>query len=112
MRVLERLHHWMVRSILSWGFLSLSISGHPVLTVEGLCSAHVFCEDCMKAWLGKGKACPICRVPIESDQLQRFAMVDPKTQLPAAAPARIVNNAPVPKSRREIQYNLIEPDLF
>ena len=102
----------MVRSIPSWGFLSLSISGHPVLTVEELCSAHVFCEDCMKAWLGKGKACPICRVPIESDQLQRFAMVDPKTQLPAAAPARIVNNEPVPKSRREIQYNLIEPDLF
>ncbi|KAK7680847.1 hypothetical protein QCA50_016157 [Cerrena zonata] len=76
--------------------------------------AHVFCESCMKAWLERkeGKACPVCRVAIQPDELQRFVVADNKTQVPVAVPTRIFNNEPAPKSRREIQYNLIESDLF
>ncbi|KAI0742548.1 SNF2 family N-terminal domain-containing protein [Daedaleopsis nitida] len=71
--------------------------------------AHVYCEDCMKAWIARpeGKACPVCRVPIHPDQLQRFT-VEQKPDEPVAAPPQILANGEVmPKSRREIQYNYI-----
>lgn len=65
----------------------------------------------MKAWLlrKEGKACPVCRVPIHSDQLQRFAVADRKAQNP---PPVLNNNEAVPRSRRHIEYNTIEPNLF
>lgn len=73
--------------------------------------AHVFCEACMKAWLlrKEGKACPVCRVGINPDQLQRFAVAG---EQPQPRPTKLGNNEPAPKSRRQIEYNVIESDLF
>lgn len=73
--------------------------------------AHVFCEGCMKAWLVRkeGKACPVCRVPINPDQLQRFAVAEDKPQDP---PPMLRNNEAAPKSTRQIEYNMVDPDLF
>ncbi|KAJ6625017.1 SNF2 family N-terminal domain-containing protein [Mycena sp. CBHHK59/15] len=70
--------------------------------------AHVFCEDCMKAWVHKkqGRTCPVCRVPVDPDSLERFAVAEP-----VEAPIE-VNHEPVPKSRREISYNMIDPQVF
>lgn len=62
----------------------------------------------MHTWLQRreGKVCPVCRVAIRSDQLQRFAVgVKAETQ---EAPPRIVNNEPAPKSRRHYEYNFID----
>ncbi|OJT14448.1 hypothetical protein TRAPUB_9026 [Trametes pubescens] len=76
--------------------------------------AHVYCEDCMKAWLARagGKACPVCRVPINVDQLQRFS-IDNKPGEPPQAPPKIMSNSEaVPRSRREIQYNFINPQIM
>ncbi|KAJ6591817.1 SNF2 family N-terminal domain-containing protein [Mycena vulgaris] len=69
--------------------------------------AHVFCEDCMKAWLSKKiNTCPVCRVPIDPHKLERFAVTEaPAERLQAIAEA-------VPKSRREIAYNMIDPEIF
>ncbi|KAJ7460553.1 SNF2 family N-terminal domain-containing protein [Mycena latifolia] len=70
--------------------------------------AHVFCEDCMKAWVAKkqGSTCPVCRVAIDTQKLERFAV--------AEAPAETLEAIPeaVPKSRREIAYNMIDPQTF
>ncbi|KAG1816837.1 SNF2 family N-terminal domain-containing protein [Suillus subaureus] len=73
--------------------------------------AHVFCEGCMKAWVNRktGRACPVCRVIINLDQLQRFTVEADK---PAPAKPVMVNNEPAPVSRREIQYNTIDPTIF
>ncbi|KAI0350953.1 hypothetical protein OH77DRAFT_1411940 [Trametes cingulata] len=76
--------------------------------------AHVYCEDCMKAWLSKAgsKACPVCRVPINTDQLQRFT-IDQKPGEAAQPPPKVLsNNEIVPRSRREIQYNFISPQVM
>ncbi|KAI0920308.1 hypothetical protein AcV5_010081 [Taiwanofungus camphoratus] len=75
--------------------------------------AHVFCETCLKAWLGRreGKACPVCRMAINTDQLQRFA-IEQKSDLPQQLPVRITDSGPVPKSRRQIQYNYIDRGLL
>lgn len=64
----------------------------------------------MKAWLARkeGKACPVCRVVIDSDQLQRFAVAEEKSK----PPPTFKNNEPTPRSRRKIEYNTIDPDLF
>ncbi|KAK0216540.1 SNF2 family N-terminal domain-containing protein [Armillaria nabsnona] len=72
--------------------------------------AHVFCEGCMKAWLQRreGKACPVCRVPVDSKNLQRFTVNGPENP----APSRIVNGEMVPHSHRKIEYNMIDPELF
>ncbi|KAJ7026292.1 SNF2 family N-terminal domain-containing protein [Mycena alexandri] len=71
--------------------------------------AHVFCEDCMKAWVAKrqGSTCPVCRVAIDTDKLERFAVAEP-------APDPFAEGAPepIPKSRREIEYNMIDPQTF
>ncbi|EGN92623.1 hypothetical protein SERLA73DRAFT_79438 [Serpula lacrymans var. lacrymans S7.3] len=73
--------------------------------------AHVFCEGCMKAWLTRkeGRVCPVCRVLINVDQLQRFAVKGDKPPPPQPV---LVNNEPAPKSRREIEYNMIDPKLI
>ncbi|TFK67239.1 hypothetical protein BDN72DRAFT_843332 [Pluteus cervinus] len=70
--------------------------------------AHVFCEDCMKAWFQRkeGKTCPVCRVGINPDAVQRFTVDDSR------APAEIVNGEVMPKSRRHIDYNKIDPELL
>ncbi|OCH83870.1 hypothetical protein OBBRIDRAFT_786844 [Obba rivulosa] len=75
--------------------------------------AHVFCETCMKEWLGQraGKACPVCRVPIHPDQLQRFSIDQKQEQ---RAPPQLIKhrNELAPRSRRQIRYNVIEPAVF
>ncbi|KAG7442066.1 uncharacterized protein BT62DRAFT_982607 [Guyanagaster necrorhizus] len=72
--------------------------------------AHVFCEGCMKAWLQRreGKACPVCRVPVDPKNMQKFAVSGPENP----ALGRIVNGEVVPHSRRKIEYNMIDPELF
>ncbi|KAH7882755.1 SNF2 family N-terminal domain-containing protein [Phlebopus sp. FC_14] len=72
--------------------------------------AHVFCEECMKAWLRRreAKTCPVCRVAINPNELQRFNTMAGQ---PPSKPV-LVNNELVPTSRREIQYNMIDPSLF
>jgi len=65
----------------------------------------------MKAWMERreGKACPVCRVPINVDQLQRFSLEGNNT-----VPQRpvIVNGEPVPISHRQIKYNMIDVDVM
>jgi E3 ubiquitin-protein ligase SHPRH len=65
----------------------------------------------MKTWSSRkdGKSCPVCRTPIVPAQLQRFAM-DQKAQ--PEAPPKIVNNEPLPKSLRQIEYNFIDPSVM
>ncbi|KAI0632763.1 SNF2 family N-terminal domain-containing protein [Trametes polyzona] len=76
--------------------------------------AHVYCEDCMKAWLSRagGKACPVCRVPINVDQLQRFSIDHKPDEAPKPPPQFLSNNEVIPRSRREIQYNFISPQVM
>ncbi|KAI0789257.1 SNF2 family N-terminal domain-containing protein [Abortiporus biennis] len=76
--------------------------------------AHVFCEGCMKAWLSRkeGKACPVCRVVINPDQLQRFSVTGPAAVPAQVRPTKLGNNEPAPKSRRVVRYNTIDNDLF
>ncbi|KAH7911867.1 SNF2 family N-terminal domain-containing protein [Hygrophoropsis aurantiaca] len=73
--------------------------------------AHIFCEGCMKAWLARreGRACPVCRVVINVDQLQRFTVEADK---PAPPKPVLANDEPAPTSRREIHYNRIDPNIF
>ncbi|TFY56627.1 hypothetical protein EVG20_g8854, partial [Dentipellis fragilis] len=82
--------------------------------------AHVFCEDvkdCMKSWLSRqgSKACPVCRVPINVDTLQRFSIAgqvkNGERPIPSL-PSRLNGSEPVPKSRRQIDYNIISSGLF
>ncbi|PFH49282.1 hypothetical protein AMATHDRAFT_148016 [Amanita thiersii Skay4041] len=70
--------------------------------------AHIFCEGCLKAWLLKkgGKTCPVCRVPVNPDTIQRFTTDDKEP------PPRPVNGEPAPKSKRKIAYNVIDPEIF
>ncbi|KAG5651063.1 hypothetical protein H0H81_009998 [Sphagnurus paluster] len=74
--------------------------------------AHVFCEGCMKAWLlrKEGKTCPVCRIAIDPDTIQRFTITLDKSH---AKPAQQgPNGEAIPKSRRKISYNMIKPQLF
>jgi hypothetical protein len=66
-----------------------------------------FVQLCMNAWTGKkeGKTCPVCRVIIQPEQLQRFTIEDQRTDLPP--PPMLNNNEPAPRARREILYNKI-----
>ncbi|KAI0830062.1 SNF2 family N-terminal domain-containing protein [Trametes gibbosa] len=76
--------------------------------------AHVYCESCMKAWLSRagGKACPVCRVPINADQLQRF-FIDQQPGCASQPPPKILTNSEVvPRSRRDIQYNFVSPQIM
>ncbi|KAJ7918695.1 SNF2 family N-terminal domain-containing protein [Mycena leptocephala] len=65
-------------------------------------------NDCMKAWVAKkqGSTCPVCRVAIDPAKLERFAV----TELPAEP--KEGDPEPVPKSRRQIAYNMIDPQTF
>ncbi|KAG7085953.1 hypothetical protein E1B28_003481 [Marasmius oreades] len=80
--------------------------------------AHVFCEGCLKAWTRRkeGKTCPVCRVPIDADTLQRFTLNGPENPpqkvLNENPRQKIVNGEMVPRSRRQITYNMIDPKLF
>ncbi|KAK7460694.1 hypothetical protein VKT23_009409 [Stygiomarasmius scandens] len=71
--------------------------------------AHIFCEGCMNAWMKKpqGKVCPVCRVPIDLDNLQRFSFTSPEQP-----PPQIKNGEIAPRSRRKIEYNTIDPKVF
>ncbi|KAF7317918.1 SNF2 family helicase [Mycena kentingensis (nom. inval.)] len=71
--------------------------------------AHVFCEDCLKLWL-KDKArytCPVCRIAIDPAKLERFVVSE--VEKPAY---HGTNDEPVPKSRRKIEYNCVDPALL
>lgn len=59
----------------------------------------------MNAWTAKkeGKTCPVCRVIIQPDQLQRFT-VAPQKDPP---PPLLGGGEIAPKIRREIRYNEI-----
>ncbi|KAF9447638.1 hypothetical protein P691DRAFT_671107 [Macrolepiota fuliginosa MF-IS2] len=70
--------------------------------------AHIFCEGCMQAWMAKkdGRTCPMCRVVLESNALQRFTVgLVPEQKAQS-------NGEGVPHSRREIMYNTIHPEIF
>ncbi|KAF7289508.1 SNF2 family helicase [Mycena chlorophos] len=72
--------------------------------------AHVFCEDCFKLW-AKDKirsTCPVCRVAINFDKLQRFVVAE-ETLKPTG---NNEDEVEVPKSRRVIEYNTIDPALL
>ncbi|KAH6907324.1 SNF2 family N-terminal domain-containing protein [Coprinopsis sp. MPI-PUGE-AT-0042] len=71
--------------------------------------AHIFCEGCMKAWLARreGKTCPVCRVAVNPDTVQRFT-----TSQNEEAPKQPINGESAPQSRRKIVYNNIDPALF
>ncbi|KAI6013221.1 SNF2 family N-terminal domain-containing protein [Pisolithus marmoratus] len=73
--------------------------------------AHVFCEECLTAWLTrkKGGVCPVCRVPVEMNELHRFTVQD---ELPPPPKPVLANGELVPKSRRSIEYNMISRSLF
>ncbi|KAJ3901958.1 SNF2 family N-terminal domain-containing protein [Lentinula edodes] len=73
--------------------------------------AHIFCEGCLKEWMGKkdGKNCPVCRVMIDMGNLQRFKLYEPQQP---AAPNPIVNGELVPTSNRKIDYNMIDSTIF
>ncbi|KIK98364.1 hypothetical protein PAXRUDRAFT_9577 [Paxillus rubicundulus Ve08.2h10] len=73
--------------------------------------AHLFCEGCMKAYIARrqSRTCPVCRAPIDPGQLQRFTIQG--DQPPPPKPV-FANGEPIPLSRREIQYNMIDPSLF
>ena len=67
----------------------------------------------MRTWLlrKEGKTCPVCRVAINPNEMQRFK-IGQRPMDPSDAPARVVNNEPAPKSKRHIEYNLISPGAF
>ncbi|KAJ7050573.1 SNF2 family N-terminal domain-containing protein [Mycena amicta] len=70
--------------------------------------AHVFCEDCLKLWI-KDKArssCPVCRIAINLDKLERFTITEDSPALQKNKNKEIVE---IPKSRRKIDYNFINP---
>lgn len=58
----------------------------------------------MKAWVAKkqGSTCPVCRVAIDPSKLERFSVAEP-----APPPTTAIDPDGVPKSRREIDYNMI-----
>lgn len=66
----------------------------------------------MKAWLlrKEGKTCPVCRVAIHPDQMQRFVIGQKANSMDT--PAKLVNNEPAPKTKRRIEYNIISPGVF
>lgn len=66
----------------------------------------------MKAWVSRseGKSCPVCRVPINASQLQRFSIDNnkPGEQHAQPPPKILEGNEIMPRSRREIQYSYID----
>ncbi|EJD05157.1 uncharacterized protein FOMMEDRAFT_81201 [Fomitiporia mediterranea MF3/22] len=77
--------------------------------------AHVYCEDCLKAWFsrGVGRACPICRVAIDPDQLQRITLEEKKVDSSSPKKRYVPDSSEnAPHSRRVIEYNTIDSDVF
>lgn len=68
---------------------------------------------CMKEWLVRkeGKACPICRVMINRDQLQRFAVGQKKEDVVNSV-KRLVNPEAIPRSRRRTEYTIIDDEVL
>lgn len=56
--------------------------------------------------------CPVCRVVINSNQLQRFSLRTSTADPAAGAPPIIRNNEVIPRSLRQIDYNCIPPSLL
>ncbi|THH04137.1 hypothetical protein EW145_g5749 [Phellinidium pouzarii] len=81
--------------------------------------AHVYCEGCLKTWFARkeGKVCPVCRVIIDPDQLQRITMKGKKIE-PSAGPSStnsyksLDSKEAVPRSKRVIEYNSIDQEVF
>ena len=68
----------------------------------------------MKSYLSKpgNRTCPVCRVPLNTDQLHRFT-INEKTDKTSRPPPKVLNsNEVVPRSRREIHYNVISPQTM
>lgn len=59
----------------------------------------------MKMWIARreGKTCPVCRVAINPESLQRFTVNEEKVE----PPPRPVAGELIPQSRRQILYNRI-----
>ncbi|KAH8114834.1 SNF2 family N-terminal domain-containing protein [Phellopilus nigrolimitatus] len=79
--------------------------------------AHVYCEGCLKAWLTRkeGKACPVCRVIIDPDSLQRITMkekIESHAESSQKRSAKADSREAAPRSRRVIEYNTIDPEVF
>ncbi|KAL5520312.1 hypothetical protein ACEPAG_9526 [Sanghuangporus baumii] len=77
--------------------------------------AHVYCEGCLKAWSSRqeGKACPVCRVIINPEQLQRITLKGKQEEVTVQSPAPKRRSAgDAPKSRRVIEYNTIDSGVF
>lgn len=55
--------------------------------------------------------CPVCRVPINSNELQRFSLRSTANPTPGAPPI-IRNDEVIPRSLRQIDYNCIPPSLL
>ncbi|PPQ99586.1 hypothetical protein CVT24_005165 [Panaeolus cyanescens] len=74
--------------------------------------AHIFCEECMRAWLVRkeGKTCPVCRVAIDSRSVQRFT-VNASAVEPPPRPT-LPNGEAAPKSHRKLEYNFINPSAL
>jgi len=72
--------------------------------------AHVFCEGCMKTWLlrKEGKTCPVCRVAVNPDTVQRFTV----NTVNLEPPPQLKSGEPAPESRRIITYNVIDSAVF
>ncbi|KAL1692669.1 SNF2 family N-terminal domain-containing protein [Schizophyllum commune] len=73
--------------------------------------AHIYCEGCMKMWTARpeGKTCPVCRVPINPKSLQRFTVNEKKGPAP---PQPSKDGQVAPQTRRKIDYNTIDPELY
>ncbi|KAJ7453930.1 hypothetical protein B0H11DRAFT_2176342 [Mycena galericulata] len=74
-------------------------------------SGHQWCEDCGKAWLSRreGRTCPVCRVVLDVDKLERFVVAErPADPLPDIK----LKQEAVPKSRRQIAYNMIDEKIL
>lgn len=61
----------------------------------------------MNAWTTRkdGKTCPVCRVIIHTNQLQRFTVEGKDKDV--TLPPIVSSNEPAPRNRREILYNRI-----
>ncbi|KAJ8517090.1 hypothetical protein ONZ45_g5672 [Pleurotus djamor] len=72
--------------------------------------AHIFCEPCLKLWTSRpeGKTCPVCRSAIEVQAMEAFTT----TEIEKPAETSEAQDNTVPKSRRVIEYNQIDPDLL
>ncbi|KAH9986179.1 hypothetical protein BJV74DRAFT_878530 [Russula compacta] len=82
-----------------------------ILCRDEFLSGHIT-QCCMKTWLLRhGKACPVCRFPINVDGLQRFSIQRKDKDKGVQSPEKLQGDA-IPKSRRKIEYNTIGSSLL